>query len=319
MKKLSIVIPCYNEEGNLLLLHQHITEMLHKDLPDYDYEILFSDNQSKDKSRLLIQDLCKKDPHVKAIFHRINCGPDINAFSSLCQSDGDCSILIDADFQKPIEEIPKMVQQWEQGHLAVCMIKNKSKENPLVYFLRGIYYRIFCKLCTTSQQLSQFTGFGLYDRSLVQIFQQIDDVRPRLKNIVAIYAPDHQKLFYTEQKRRAGKSSFTFWKYLDLAIFSFVNYTQSGLRFFTLFGTFVLFLTSCFSVYYLVQKFLYWNQFVAGNIPILLCVLFFGGLQLLFLGILGEYIMNINTRIIHHPTFIIEKRLNFDQKKNEAS
>lgn len=311
MDKISIAIPCYNEEDNIPLLYKALTDLFKNELFDYDYELLFVDNKSKDGSRKILRDLCEKDKHVKAIFNKINCGPNTNPFHALRESDGDCTILLYADFQEPIEMIPVMVKKWEEGNKVVCMIKTKSKENPFVYFCREIYYRIFLRMSSV-MQIKQFTGYGLYDRSFINIIKTLHDPTPFMKGIVAEYAPDHIKIEYEQQKRNGGRSSLNFWGYYDSAMLSFTTYTKSGLRMATSAGFMVSAISFIIGIFYLVRKLLYWDTFAAGNIPVLLAVLFMGGCQLIFIGLIGEYIMNINTRVIDRPMVVEEERINFD-------
>lgn len=317
MKKISIVIPCYNEEENIFLLYQALTDLMEQELSGYQYEILFVDNKSQDASRSLIRELCNKDKRVKAIFNRVNCGPNTNCFFGLRESDGDCSILLYADFQEPIEMIPVMVRKWEEGNKVVCMVKNHSEENKFVYFCREIYYRIFKSMSSVSQ-IKQFTGFGLYDRSFIEILRSLHDATPFLKGIVAEYAPDHVEISYTQQKRKGGKSSLNFWGYYDSAMLSFTSYTKNGLRVANVGGVIIALISFIFALVYLCLKLIHWNTFVAGNIPILLSVLFLGGCQLFFIGLVGEYVMSINTRVIDRPMVMEEERLNFNKDMEDA-
>lgn len=316
MKKISIVIPCYNEEENIPLLYKELTALMQRELSEYQYEILFIDNKSRDSSRVLIRELCNKDRRVKSIFNYVNCGPNTNPFFGLRESEGDCSILLYADFQEPIEMIPVMVHKWEEGNKVVCMIKSKSKENRIVYFAREMYYRVFQKMSAV-EQIRQFTGFGLYDRSFIDVIRQLHDPTPFIKGIVAEYAPDRVEITYTQQKRKGGKSSLDFWGYYDSAMLSFTSYTKGGLRIASVAGGIIALVSFVVALIYLVLKLLNWNSFNAGNIPILLSVLFLGGCQLVFTGLLGEYIMSINQRVIDRPMVIEEERINFRDTEDE--
>lgn len=316
MKKICIAIPCFNEEENVILLYEVLSEMMRTKLSEYNYELLFVDNKSEDKSRQLLRGLCEKDKHVKTIFNRINCGPNTNAFFSLRESDGDCTVLLYADFQEPIGMIPEMVKAWENGHKVVCMIKNRSKENKFVYFCREIYYRIFTKMSEV-RQIRQFTGFGLYDKSFVEVLRTINDPIPFTKGIIAEFAPEHFDIEYEQQKRYGGKSSLNFYRYYDSAMLSFTSYTKGGLRVAIFSGFIITLISFLVAIFYLIRKLIMWDQFVAGNIPILLSVLFFGGCQLLFIGLIGEYVMSINTRVMGHPMVVEEERINFDVGKED--
>lgn len=314
MKKISIVVPCYNEEENLDKLYQEVTILMETELPEFDYELLIVDNKSEDRSREIIRKICRKDRHVKAIFNYVNCGPNTNPFFGLRESDGDCSVLLYADFQEPLEKIPVMIHKWEEGNRVVCMVKNRSEEKRIVYLAREMYYRIFRKMSKV-EQIRQFTGFGCYDKSFIEVIRKLHDPTPFIKGIVAEYAPDHIEVTYTQQKRRGGKSSLDFWGYYDSAMLSFTSYTKGGLRIAGVIGGIISFGSFVVALIYLVQKLINWDSFVAGNIPILLGVLFLGGFQLIFIGLLGEYIMSINQRVLDRPMVIEEERINFEENE----
>ena len=314
--KISILIPCYNEEDNARAICEAVKDMLKKDLPSYDYEILFIDNKSTDRTREIIRELCKEDKKVKAIFNIKNFGQFNSPYYGLTQSDGDCTIPLCADFQDPIELIPRMVHEWENGHKVVCMIKSRSKENKFIYFMRSIYYWLVHKMGNV-KQIKQFTGFGLYDRSFIDILRKLDDPTPFYRGIVAEYAPDHLEIEYEQQKRRAGKSSNNFMSLFDAAMLSLTSYTKGILRVAT-FGGFLMAIASLVvAIVYLVMKLTRWYDFPVGQAPMVIGVYFIGSVQLFFLGFLGEYVMSINQRVIDRPLVIEEERINFPENDNE--
>jgi hypothetical protein len=314
MKKVSLVIPCYNEEGNVIPICNAIKKIFSRELSEYDYELIFIDNKSKDNTRNHLRLLCKEDKRVKAIFNITNFGQNNSPFYGLLQSTGDCVIHICADFQDPVEMIPVMVREWEKGNKVISMIKKSSKENKLMYFFRTIYYKLI-KTMSKEEQIEHFTGFGLYDRSFIEILRKINEPIPLLRGIVAEYAPDHLEIEYEQQLRKSGKTSNNFFSLFDVAMLSFTSYTKSGLRIATFFGFIVSLISFLISVIYFILKILYWNKFNIGTIPILVGVFFLGGLQLFFIGLLGEYIMNMNIRIMNRPLVIEEERINFKENK----
>ena len=311
MKKISILIPCYNEQDNVRPICAAVKKVLQEELPAYDYEILFIDNKSKDDTRRRLRELCAEEPRVKAIFNMKNFGQFNSPYYGLCQTTGDCTILLCCDFQDPVELIPRMVHEWEQGHKVVAMIKTSSRENPILYFLRSCYYKLIHAM-SSIEQIEHFTGFGLYDKSFIAILRTLDDPTPFLRGIVAEYAPDHLEIPYEQQRRRAGKTSNNFFTLFDAAMLSFTSYTKGGLRLATFSGFLIAGISFLVAVFYLIKKLLHWEEFLAGNAPILIGVFLLGGLQLFFTGLLGEYIMSMNTRIIDRPLVIEEERLNFD-------
>ncbi len=310
MKKISIMVPCYNEQENVQPLYQAVRDILQKELSKYDWEMVWIDNKSEDRTREILRALCEEDARVKAIFNMKNFGQFNSPYYGLCQTTGDCTILLCADFQDPVELIPVMVQEWEKGHKVVSMMKTASRESKIMYFFRSIYYKAI-RAMSDIPQIEHFTGFGLYDKSFIDVLRSLHDPTPFLRGIVAEYAPDHLEIPYEQQKRRAGKTHNNFFSLFDAAMLSFTSYTKGGLRVATLSGFVISAVSFLIAIFYLVQKLLYWDQFVAGNAPILIGVFFLSGVQMFFIGLLGEYIISMNTRVINRPLVIEEERINF--------
>lgn len=309
MKKISIMIPCWNEKENIRQITEAVKEELSNSLPDYDYEIVIIDNKSTDGTRDIIRELCKEDSKVKAIFNMKNFGQFNSPYYGLTQCTGDCVIPICADFQDPVELIPVMVHKWEEGNKVITMIKTKSKESKLMYFFRGIYYNLIKKMSSVDQ-IKQFTGYGLYDQSFIQVLRELKDPTPFLRGIIAEYAPEHLEIEYTQPQRRAGKTHNNFYSLYDAAMLSFTSYTNS-LRIATFAGFIISFVSFLLGIVYLVIKLLYWNTFTAGMAPVIIAMFFLGGVQLAVLGFLGEYVMSMNKRVINRPLVIVEEKINF--------
>lgn len=310
MKKISIVIPCYNEEDNVVPMSETIVGLFHEQLRNYQYEIIFIDNHSTDKTIELLRGICSRNENIKAILNAKNFGPLNSPYYGILQSGGDCTILICCDFQDPPLCIPDMIKEWENGNRIVVMQKNSSEENRLVYFLRSCYYKMIHRFSDV-EQIEHFTGFGLYDKSFVDILRGLDDPSPFLRGIVAELGYSIKILSYNQQKRKSGNTHYTFASLYDVAMLGFTSYTKIGLRAATFFGFFVAMVSIVIGIIYLILKFIYWDRFVAGTAPILLGMFFLGAIQLVFLGLLGEYILSINTRIMKRPLVIEEERINF--------
>ena len=306
------MVPCYNEEENVVPLSEAVIATLEKDLPEYDYEILFIDNCSKDKTREKLILLCSKNKKIKAIFNTKNFGQFNSPYYGLCQTTGDCTICLCADFQDPIDMIPKFVHEWENGYKIVCGIKTSSKENKIMYFLRGVYYKAIKKMSEV-EQIEQFTGFGLYDKSFIQVLRDLKDPTPFLRGIVAELGPERTEIPYEQQDRRAGKTSNNWYRLYDAAMLSFTSYTKIGLRLATFIGFGFSAVSVVIAIIYFILKLLHWNDFPAGMTPILLGVFVIGSMQLFFIGLLGEYIMNMNARLMNRPLVIEQERINFDE------
>lgn len=306
MKTISIVIPCYNEEANIHQLYLELKALFCERLQRYKYEILYVDNKSNDNSREIIRKICAVDSNVKAILNHVNCGPDTNSFFALREATGDCAILLYADFQEPIEEIPIMVEKWEEGNNVVTMIKNRSEENKIIYLARELYYKLLVSN-SRGEQIRQFTGFGLYDASFLDILRGINDPVPFTKGIISEYASDRCELSYTQRLRRGGKSYVNYKVYYNSAMLSFTTYTKCGIPV-ILSGGGVMVLGAIIMLLFRIK-----SIFEGGNIDelIIFLILFIGGIQMLFCGIIGEYVVSINKRIINRPMVIEDERINF--------
>lgn len=312
MKKISIMVPCYNEEENVIPLSEAIIKVITEELPDYDYDILFIDNCSSDRTRELLTFLCENNKKIKAIFNAKNFGQFNSPYYGLTHTTGDCTIAICADFQDPVEMIPKFVHEWEKGYKIVCGIKTTSKENKFIYFLRSVYYKLIKKMSDV-EMIEHFTGFGLYDKSFIKVMRDLKDPTPFVRGIVAELGPQRKDLPYEQQKRRAGKTSNNWYRLYDAAMLSFTSYTKIGLRIATILGFFMSAISMLIAIIYFIIKITNWEKIPFGIAPITIGIFLMGSIQLFFIGLLGEYIMNINIRMMNRPLVIEEKRLNFDE------
>lgn len=315
-KKISVMIPCYNEEANARPIYEAVRDELQRSCPNYNYEILFIDNKSQDSTRAILRQICAEDRHVKAIFNCRNFGQFNSPYYGLQQTTGDCTILLCADFQDPVEMIPRFVAEWEKGYRVVIGQKTRSHENKFVYFLRGCYYKLIRKMSNV-EMIEQFTGFGLYDRSFLDVLRKLGDPSPFLRGLVAELGPEYKAIPYTQPQRRAGKTSNNFYSLFDAAMLSFTSYTKVGMRIAEFAGFGIALLSFAIGMFYLIAKLLYWDSFVAGYAPTMIAVFFMGGVQLAFMGFIGEYILAINERVKNRPLVIEEERLNFEEQENQ--
>ncbi len=313
MKKISILIPCYNEVENVGLMSETVINVLNEALPQYDYELLFIDNCSQDGTREELERICGKNRKIKAIFNVTNFGQFNSPFYGMCQTTGDCTISMCCDFQDPVEMIPRFVEEWEKGYKIVSGIKTASKENSFIYFLRTMYYKVI-KNMSSVEMIEHFTGFGLYDKTFIELIKELDDPIPFLRGIVAEYGFKRKDLEYEQAKRRAGKTKNNIYTLYDAAMLSITSYTKVGLRLATILGFISSGIGLLIALVYLVYKLTNWNAFQVGYAPVVLGVYVIGSLQLFFIGLLGEYILNINTRVIHRPLVVEERRINFDEE-----
>lgn len=317
-KKISVMIPCYNEEENARPIYEAVKNELETNLPQYDYEILFIDNKSTDNTRKIIREICKENKKVRAIFNCRNFGQFNSPYYGIINTSGDCCITICADFQDPVELIPKFVHEWENGYKVVIGVKTQSKESKLMYALRSIYYKAIKKMSNV-EQIEHFTGFGLYDKSFVKTLRELDDPQPFIRGIVAELGPERKEIEYTQPQRRAGKTHNNFYSLYDAAMLSFTSYTKIGLRLAVFAGGAFSLIGFVIALIYLILKLLNWYRFPAGTTPILIGVFLMGSIQMFFIGLLGEYIMNINSRVMKRPLVVEEERLNFEEENENGN
>ena len=304
MKTISIMVPTYNEEENVNLMYEALKKLFQDELQKYQYEILFIDNKSKDHTRDLIREICKKDKNVKAIFNAQNFGQFNSPYYGLISTSGDCTISVAADFQDPVEMIPKFVKEWENGYKIVIGVKKKSQESKLVYFLRSLYYKLIKKFSEV-EQIEHFTGFGLYDKDFIQVLRDLDDPEPYLRGIVAELGFERKEIPFVQPKRERGKSSNNWYRLYDGAMLGITSYTKIGLRMATIVGFIISFLSILVAFVYLILKLCMWNSFQAGMAPLLIGVFLLGGMQIFFIGFLGEYILKINQQEMHKTLVVV--------------
>lgn len=315
MKTISILVPTYNEEVNIPLIYERIKKIFETDLSNYNFELIYIDNYSLDRSREIIEELSEKDSRVKAIFNAKNFGFSRSCFYGLLQGTGDCTVLIFADMQDPPEVIVDFVKEWEKGKQIVIGIKNKSKENPIMYFLRGMYYKVIKKIADIDH-IEQFTGFGLYDKKFIDVMRQLKDSNPYLRGIVAELGPERAEVYYEQKQRENGKSNFNFFKLYDLAMLGITSYSKVVMRLATIMGFLMSGVCFILAIVTIIMKIINWESFQLGIAALSVGTFFMGSVILFFIGFLGEYILNINIRVMDRPLVVEQRRVGFDSKED---
>lgn len=310
MKKISVLVPTYNEEENVIPLSEKIIEQFETELTDYDYELIFIDNDSKDSTREKIRGLCRSNPRIKAIFNARNFGQFSSPYYGLLQTTGDCTISLCADFQDPVELIPVYVREWESGYKIVLGQKTTSKENRLVRAARNAYYR-FMRKNSDVDYLEHVTGSGLFDREFIEVLRGIDEPRPLLRGMIAELGYGIKLVPYDQQRRRAGKSSNNIFRYYDAAVQSFTSYTKIGVRLAVFLGVISTAVSVLTALGFVIYTLLNWGTFDIMPFALELAIFVVVSLQLLFIGIVGEYVLNINSRMKKRPLVIESERINF--------
>ena len=301
--------PVYNEEKNINNLYLAVKEQF-EDMPQYEYEHIFIDNYSTDKSREILKDLATKDKNVKVIFNARNFGPNRSGTYGMLQATGDALICIVCDLQDPPSMIPTFLKKWEEGYKVVMGQKTSSKESPIMYGIRKLYYKIINELAET-EQLPNVTGYGLFDKEVLETIGWMDDPDPYIRGLVTQLGYKYCTVEYTQAARTEGKSSYNFFKYFDFAITGITHVSKKPLRIVSFLGIVMAIVSFIIAIIYLVYKVLHWNEFSLGTAPILVGMFFLGSVQLVVVGVIGEYIGAILTRITKRPMVVEEERINF--------
>ena len=309
MKKISIVSPCYNEEGNLPELHRRLTAVMAQH-PEYDYEIIWADNASTDGSRALIRRLCAEDRRLKAIFNAGNFGQIRSPYNALLAATGDAVVMICSDLQETPELIHDFIREWEGGAKVVCGVKPTSKEGSFMFLLRRVYYKLI-RILSDTPQIENFTGFGLYDRVVIDAMRKFDDPYPYIRGLVAEIGFRRVEVPYEQQARKAGRTKNNLFSLYDYAMTGFVNHTKLPLRLAAFTGFVLAALSLLTAIVYFIYKLAYWDSFVVGTAPLVIGLFFFSSVQLIFIGVIGEYIGAIWTQVKNKPLVIEEERINF--------
>jgi glycosyltransferase involved in cell wall biosynthesis len=308
--KIGIITPTYNEEENVYNLYT-CTKEIFKNL-NYKYEHLFIDNCSTDNTVKILEEIASVDKNIKIIVNSRNFGHVRSPYYGMLQINCDAAIIMSADFQDPPEMIPEFLKKWEGGYKIVLAQKVKSKENKLVYFLRTLYYKFLRKISEV-ELIENATGFGLYDRSVLEIVKKLKEPYPYFRGILAEIGFKKAFIDFIQPRRERGKSKNNFYILYDLAILGIVSHSKVPLRIATLGGFIIGVCSLLIAMIYLIRKLIYWETFSAGTAPILIGIFFFSAVQLFFLGIMGEYIGVLLTRVTDRPLVFESKRVNFDE------
>jgi glycosyltransferase involved in cell wall biosynthesis len=308
---LTILTPCFNEEANVREVYQRVKAAM-QTLPAYDYEHLFIDNASQDKTVDILRELAAADKRVKVIVNTRNFGQVRSPYYALLQARGDAVMTCVADLQEPPELIPQFVRKWEEGYKVVIGVKQASRESLLMRRTRKFYYWLVGRLSSDVELVHNFTGFGLYDREVVEQFRSTDEQYPYFRGLVCDFGYERAEIPYVQPVRTRGVTNHNFFSLYDIAMLGITNHSKVPLRLATMAGFVIAILSLLVALGYLVAKLMYWNELQMGTAPLLIGIYFFGAVQLFFIGILGEYIGSIHTQVHRRPLVVEKERINFD-------
>jgi polyisoprenyl-phosphate glycosyltransferase len=309
---ISVIIPCYNEEQNVETMYSTIKQIF-EEINLYEHEIIFIDNNSTDSTLTILKNLASKDIRLKIIANARNFGHIRSPYYGLLQSRGDAVILLAADFQDPPEMIKTFLENWEKGYKIVIGVKNKSKENKIMFFLRKVFYRLISSI-SESEQIENFTGFGLYDKQFIDVIREFNDPYPYFRGQVSEYGFAKVEIPFVQPRREKGETKNNFYTLYDIAMLGFINHSKLPLRLSSFIGFGISSLSIFIAFGYFIYKLLFWDSFQIGIAPLVIGIFFFSGIQLFFLGIIGEYIGAIFTQVKKRPLVIEAERINFEEK-----
>jgi len=309
MKLISIVTPCYNEEGNVEELHHQIVDVMSQ-LPKYQFEHIYIDNASTDKTVMILRRMVQEDMRIRVIVNTRNFGHIRSPYYALLQAQGDAVICMASDLQDPPALIKDFIVRWEEGFNVVMGVKSNSEESSFTYLLRKLYYRTLQRLSET-QLVENFTGYGLYDQKVIETLRQMKDPYPYFRGIIADIGFPAAKIEFIQPKRKHGITKNNFYTLYDLAMLGLTSFSKVPLRLATMFGFILALISFLVGLFYLIYKLLNWQNFSVGLAPVVVGLFFFGAVQLFFLGIVGEYIGAIYTQVLHRPLVIEKERINF--------
>ena len=310
MKLISVVTPCFNEEENVDALCERVRAIF-TELPQYRYEHIFIDNCSTDRTVDKIKSIASRDRNVKLIVNARNFGHIRSPIHALLQARGDAIVAMSADLQDPPEMIRDFLEKWERGYKVVAGVKTQSRESSLMWLVRRLYYRLIYKIADV-RMIENFTGFGLYDRQVIEIVRGIDDPYPYFRGIIAELGFEVATVPYTQPRRARGITKNNFYTLYDLAMLGITSHSKVPIRLATMSGFALSIASLLISFAYLVLKLLFWDQFGFGLAPVLIGLFFFSSVQLFFIGLLGEYVASIHTQVMKRPLVVEKERVNFD-------
>jgi polyisoprenyl-phosphate glycosyltransferase len=310
MKLISIVTACFNEADNVDELHARL-KRVREQLPEYRFEHIFIDNASTDDTVSRIKNIISRDPTVRLIVNARNFGHIRSPYHALLQANGDAVVCMASDLQDPPEIVPEMVRAWESGYKVVAGVKNDSRESKAMWMIRSSYYRLVRRLADV-QLLEHFTGFGMYDRTFVDILKTLDDPYPYFRGLVSEIGFEVARVPYDQPSRVRGITKNNFYTLYDLAMLGITSHSKIPIRLATMAGFALSIISFLISLTYLVLKLILWDRFQLGTAPLLIGVFFFGSVQIFFIGLIGEYVASIHTQVLRRPLVVERERVNFD-------
>ena len=316
MALISVVTPCYNEEENVRELYSQVKSIF-EDFENYAYEHIFIDNASKDRTVSILKEIAEKDKNVKIIVNARNFGHIRSPYYGMLQARGDAVVCLVSDLQDPPSVIRDFIKKWEEGFKIVVGVKNKSEENSIMFAIRKLYYNLIEKFADI-KQVKNFTGFGLYDKKVIDILKKLNEPYPYFRGLITEIGFEIAEVEFVQPKRKKGKTKNNFYTLYDIAMLGFVNHSKVPLRMATFVGFSVAIFSLLVAFSYFIYKLIFWQSFQLGIAPMVIGIFFFAAVQLFFIGIIGEYIGAIYTQVKNRPLVIEKERINFNSDNSKT-
>jgi len=317
-KTISIVSGCFNEEGNLQEFYDRIVAVMNG-FPEYSYEIVVADNCSTDGSRDILRRIAALDKNFRVILNANNFGPIRSGYNAFLQAPGDAVVLMSSDLQDPPELIADMIHKWQEGYKVVAAVKSRSQDRSPVFMVRRAYYWLLSKFSDVDHIIQNFTGFGLYDRKMMTALKLYKDPEPYFRGFVSEIGFKRAEIEFVQPPRKHGRSKHSFFTLYGVAMTGFVNHSKLPLRLATFSGFCLAGASLLVALVYFVYKLLFWSTFSLGLAPVVIGLFLFAAVQLIFTGIIGEYVGAILTQVKNHPLAIEDERINFDDSAEARS
>ncbi len=309
MKKIVVVTPTFNEEDNIPLIHAAVRKVFES--LSYEYTHLFIDNCSTDKSQNILRKLASKYRNIQVIINEANFGHVRSPYYGMISANGDAIIMIGADLEEPPELLVDFIRGWEEGYKVVAGVRKSSDAGFFLNGLKKIFYKSL-NLITSNNLIENFTGFGLYDKSVIELIKKIDDRNPYFRGMVSELGFSVKKIPYKQNKRQFGYSKNNLMTLYDSAMLGLTSNSYLTIRLMSFFGFFVGFISFCLSIYYILMKIIHWNSYDMGVAPLVIGMYMILGFVMFFLGILGEYIRSIHIKSQNRPVVVVKELINFD-------
>ena len=308
MTKISIVTPTFNEEQNIKKLCSDIRNEMEK--LNIEYEHIVIDNASTDKTIDIIKEICETDKKVKVIINAKNYGHIKSPVYGLMQCKGEACILMASDFQDPVNLIPLYIEKWENGSKIVLGEKITSDENSFVFGIRRLFYKFLNRISDTDLTMNT-TGSGIFDRSIIEKLKKINDPYPYFRGLISELGEEISTIQFNQPKREFGNTKNNFYTLYDIGMLGVVKHSKMPLRIMILLGFLFSAISLCIALFYLIYKLLFWNSFEVGVAPLIIGIFGFASLQILLLGIIGEYVSVVLTHLRNMPLVEEKERINF--------